>query len=90
MESQKKKNSKKQNAPLQLITNKHIQTDSNTSKHVTNDLEGSSGSSKESETVELTLDLVREDENSNKQETDMIVSELHHCYSSTVSVPWKK
>ena len=88
--AKKKKNSKKQNAPLQLITNKHIQTDSNTSKHVTNDLEGSSGSSKESETVELTLDLVREDENSNKQETDMIVSELHHCYSSTVSVPWKK
>jgi superfamily II DNA or RNA helicase len=86
----KKQNAKKKNAPLQSITNKRLRTDSNTSQRVAVDLEGSSSSSEESETEELTSDLVRVDENFNKRETDMIISELHCRYSTTIPAPRKK
>jgi hypothetical protein len=99
IEHQRKRKAKKQNTPLQPITNKCLQNHSSTSQQVTVDhLDNLSGSSDESETEEsislssqaIVKDLVREDEDSRKRETDMKISELRHHYSTTISAPRKR
>jgi hypothetical protein len=96
---QRVRKTKKQNSPLQPITNKRVRTMSSTSRRAAVDnVEGFSCSSDESETEELTSMAlmtptpvtVREDENSKKRETDLKISQLRHRYSTTVSAPRKK
>lgn len=89
---------KKQNTPLQPITNKRVRTTSNISQRaVVDNVEGFSGSSDESETEELTSVALTvpvreepENENSRSRKKEIKISQLRHRYSTTVSAPRKK
>jgi superfamily II DNA/RNA helicase len=85
---------KKQNTPLQSITNKRVRTESSPStsqRTAVDNVEAPSGSSDETESEGLTsMALGREDENSNKRETDLKISQLRHHYSTTIFAPRKK
>jgi superfamily II DNA or RNA helicase len=85
LKRQRVRKAKKQNTPLQSITNKRVRTESSTSQRVVANLEAIDSSSEESEKDEL---AVTQEPSIASASTTIL--ELRHRYSTTVTAPRKK